>query len=91
MKITIEGKDQLPIATFGTLPGDKRYLRLTREHTLLLFDKLAVYYPEFEANLVGLYSLASVGTEGMAKFTSLGTPAHLLRAGGKSIGTRCKV
>ena len=57
-----------------------RYMSLNTQAALLFFRRYAVEKPNLTANSMGLYTLASVGRNGKARFGSLSVPKHLLQS-----------
>lgn len=59
--------------------GNSRYVTIPTGTALTFFKKLAVVAPDIAMNQLGLYSFATLGRNGKAKFAALGTPKHILQ------------
>ena len=77
MDFTVDG-------TFGKIvfrqSGGSRFMEIPTDTAHLIFDKIALKYPEIALNTLGLFQLGSVGRTRKGKFMNLTTPKHILQS-----------
>ena len=62
--------------------GSQRYLEVSTGSNAFFYRNIGLKYGDIAMNALGMYSLASIGREGQAVFTSLTAPNYLLRKRG---------